>query len=226
MGAPNSGSLFQDITEPVVVINAAELLVKPSNLTYSIDKLPQFGSIYINDITGKFLYTPNTEYNGTDSFSVLTTSPALLGLPARSISQNYDITGQLVPINSSFNLDIDGDGKVTALGDGLMVIRKLFGAAFAGDALTNKAMSPTSTRTSAEIHQFIQQGITTGLLDVDKDGKTTALGDGLMVIRHLFGAAFAGAALTNKAISPDSPYFGPPANFAAVAANIDAMRPV
>ena len=223
-GAPNSGSLFQDITEPVVAINATELLVKPRNLNYSIDRLPQFGSIYINDITGKFLYTPNTEYKGTDSFSVLTTSPALLGLSARSISQSYDISGQLVPKNSSFNLDVDGDGKVTALGDGLMVIRKLFGAAFAGDALTNKAMSPTSTRTSAEIHQFIQQGITTGLLDVDKDGKTTALGDGLMVIRHLFGAAFAGAALTNKAISPDSPYFGTTVNFAAVAANIDAFK--
>ncbi|PSI00430.1 hypothetical protein [Synechococcus lacustris] len=128
--------------------------------------------------------------------------------------------------SASFNLDVDGDGKVTALGDGLMVIRKFFGAAFAGDALTNKAMSPTSTRTTAEIHQFIESGISTGTLDVDKDGKTTALGDGLMVIRHLFGPAFAGAALTNKAINPDSPYFGPPANFAAVAANIDAMRPV
>jgi len=125
-----------------------------------------------------------------------------------------------------FNLDIDGDGKVTALGDGLMVIRKLFGFAFAGDALTNKAISPTATRTTAEIHQFIESGISTGMLDVDKDGKTTALGDGLMVIRHLFGAAFAGAALTNKAISPDSPYFGTPVNFAAVATNIDSMRPV
>ena len=128
--------------------------------------------------------------------------------------------------SASFNLDVDGDGKITALGDGLMIIRKLFGAAFAGDALTNKAMSPSSTRTSAEIHEFIQQGITTGLLDVDKDGKTTALGDGLMVIRHLFGAAFANEALTNKAISPDSPYFGTTANFAAVAANIDSLRPV
>ena len=125
-----------------------------------------------------------------------------------------------------FNLDIDGDGKVTALGDGLMVIRKLFGFAFAGDALTNKAISPTATRTTAEIHQFIESGISTGTLDVDKDGKTTALGDGLMVIRHLFGAAFAGEALTNKAISPASPYFGTPANFAAVATNIDSMRPI
>ncbi|MFS6819050.1 hypothetical protein AAF134_07305 [Synechococcus lacustris Tous-12m] len=74
--------------------------------------------------------------------------------------------------------------------------------------------------------QIFKSGIDSKMLDVDKDSKTTALGDGLMVIRHLFGAAFAGAALTNKAISPDSPYFGPPANFAAVAANIDVMRPV
>ena len=142
----------------------------------------------------------------------------------------------------SFSLDVDGDGKVTALGDGLMVIRKLFGAAFAGDALINKAISPDSpylngiayntlttqqkSDVAAQIHANIQSSIDSKLLDVDKDGKTTALGDGLMVIRHLFGAAFAGAALTNKAISPDSPYFGPPVNFAAVATNIDAMRPV
>jgi len=142
----------------------------------------------------------------------------------------------------SFSLDVDRDGKVTALGDGLMIIRKLFSPAFAGDALINKAISPDSpylngiayntlttqqkADVAAQVHANIQEGIDSKMLDVDKDSKTTALGDGLMVIRHLFGAAFAGAALTNKAISPDSPYFGPPANFAAVAANIDAMRPV
>ena len=45
-----------------------------------------------------------------------------------------------------------------------------------------------------------------------------------MVIRNLFGAAFANEALTNKAISPASPYFGPPINHAAVASNIDALK--
>ena len=104
----------------------------------------------------------------------------------------------------AFNLDVDGDGKVTALGDGLMIIRKLFGSTFAGDALTNKAISPGATRNTTEIHEFIQQGIDSGLLDVDKDLRTTALGDGLMVIRKLFGATFYGSALTDKAISPDS----------------------
>ena len=36
-----------------------------------------------------------------------------------------------------------------------MVIRKLFGAAFGGDKLTNKAMSNDATRTTEEIHEYI-----------------------------------------------------------------------
>jgi len=34
------------------------------------------------------------------------------------------------------------------------------------------------------------------------------LGDGLMVIRRLFGSSFSGTALIDKAISPSSPYLG------------------
>ena len=117
----------------------------------------------------------------------------------------YDFLPQsLVLKPQSFNLDVDGDGGVTALGDGLMVIRKLFGTAFAGDALTSKAMSNNATRTTTEIHEFIQAGIDEKVLDVDGDGQVTALGDGLMVIRKLFGTAFAGDALTSKAMSNDA----------------------
>ena len=119
--------------------------------------------------------------------------------------------------------DVDGDGAVTALGDGLMIIRKLFGPAFSGDKLTDKAISPGATRTTEEIHNFIQDGINAGGLDVDQDGHTTALGDGLMVIRHLFGAAFAGAALTSKALSPDSPYAADERPWESVAGNIDGL---
>ena len=144
------------------------------------------------------------------------------------------ISASLTPL--SFNLDVDGDGKVTALGDGLMIIRKLFGSAFAGDALTNKAISSTATRNTSQIHDFIQQGIDSGLLDVDKDLRTTALGDGLMLIRRLFGAAFSGSALTDKAISPDSPHLnGSSYNLMTIdqkisisgliGGNIDALRP-
>ena len=85
-----------------------------------------------------------------------------------------------------------------------MVIRKLFGSAFDGDKLTNKAMSNDATRSTTEIHDFIQAGMDAKVLDVDGDGSVTALGDGLMIIRKLFGAAFAGDALTSKAISNDA----------------------
>jgi len=159
-----------------------------------------------------------------------------------SVASGYGFSGTSATLRPlSFNLDVDGDGLVTPLGDGLMVIRYLFGNAFAGDALINKAISPDSpllggksyTSMSATekagvaslVATNIQQGIDSNLLDVDKDGKTTPLGDGLMVIRRLFGSAFEGAALTSKAISPESPYFGDPNMHSIVAANIDALKP-
>jgi len=37
-----------------------------------------------------------------------------------------------------------------------MVIRKLFGPAFGGDKLTDKAMSNDATRTTEEIHEYIE----------------------------------------------------------------------
>ena len=36
-----------------------------------------------------------------------------------------------------------------------MIIRKLFGAAFEGEALTSKAISNEATRTTDEIHEYI-----------------------------------------------------------------------
>jgi len=167
----------------------------------------------------------NTSAARTDSITGQPLSTSIR-YTASETAAGYDFltSSTLFKVQQYFNLDVDGDGMVTALGDGLMVIRKLFGAAFAGDALTYKAISPNATRTTAEISDFIQQGIDEGLLDMDKDGKTTALGDGLMVIRRLFGAAFEGSALTNKAISPNSPYFGQTNEFNSIGINVDALR--
>jgi len=145
---------------------------------------------------------------------------------ASETASGYDfITNSTTLKATTFTLDVDGDGQVKALTDGLMVIRKLLGPAFDGDALTFKAIGSGATRTTAEIHDYIQSGIDSGLLDVDKNGKTTALTDGLMVIRRLLGPAFDGEALTFKALASDSPYFGPPADFNAVASNIDSLFP-
>jgi hypothetical protein len=59
----------------------------------------------------------------------------------------------------NFNLEVDGDGRVTAVSDGLMIMRRLFGTAFSGDALTKDAISPGATRTTDEIHHYIDEGI-------------------------------------------------------------------
>ena len=104
-----------------------------------------------------------------------------------------------------------------------MVIRKLFGAAFAGDALTNKAASSNAAVDTQAMHQWLEAGIASGKLDVDRDGRTTALGDGLMVIRHMFGTAFAGDALIDKAMSNSSPYAGQSNAAELVSQNIEAL---
>ena len=60
-------------------------------------------------------------------------------------------------------------------------------------------------------------------LDVDKNGEVTAFGDGLMVIRNLFDTAFQGEALTDKALSNDSPYWDDQEPWLAVENNIDVL---
>ena len=147
-----------------------------------------------------------------------------INFTSNNTAQNYGFSENSILLNAfPFNLDVDGDGKITALGDGLMVIRKLFGSAFAGNALTNKAISDNATRTTDEIHEYIQSGIDSQTLDVDHNEQVTALGDGLMIIRHLFGSAFSGNALIDKAISKDSPYYGEDDASQMVADNINSL---
>ena len=52
-------------------------------------------------------------------------------------------------------LDVDGDGEVGAFSDGFMILRKMFGDAFDGDALTAKAITDSATRETNEIHDYI-----------------------------------------------------------------------
>ena len=50
---------------------------------------------------------------------------------------------------------MDVDGEVGAFSDGFMILRKMFGPAFDGDALTNKAITDSATRETDDIHQYI-----------------------------------------------------------------------
>jgi Ca2+-binding RTX toxin-like protein len=91
--------------------------------------------------------------------------------------------------------DIDGNGELDPLTDGLLVLRHLFG--FSGSSLTDGAIADGAERSDVvEIQSHLE---TYALyLDIDGDGRTDALTDGLLFLRYLFG--FQGYNVTEGAI--------------------------
>ena len=113
---------------------------------------------------------------------------ALIGLVPPAIASETD----------EFTWDIDGDGKETALTDGLLVIRYLFG--FTDQALVQDAVDTSATRsTPADIKAYLDAYAAD--LDVDGNGTNSALTDGLLIIRYLFG--FNGSSLVQNAVAQD-----------------------
>ncbi len=94
-----------------------------------------------------------------------------------------------------FSFDIDESQAAQPLTDGLLVIRHLFG--FSGSALTAGAVAGLAGRaTSEDITAYLRGA--DAELDIDGNGKSEPLTDGLLLIRYLFG--FSGDALISGAI--------------------------
>jgi hypothetical protein len=94
-------------------------------------------------------------------------------------------------------LDVDADGQIAALNDGLLALRHLFG--FSGASLTAGAVGGNCTRCdAAAIGSYLAS---LAILDVDGDGETLPLTDGLLILRGMFG--FTGDTLTAGAVDGD-----------------------
>jgi hypothetical protein len=108
----------------------------------------------------------------------------------------YGVFAQRFALPPLATLDVDGNGVLGALTDGLLILRKLFG--FTGDTLITGAVGANCTRCdAASISSYI-----TGLgltLDIDNNGSLGALTDGLLCLRFLFG--FTGTTLTSGAVA-------------------------
>lgn len=93
-------------------------------------------------------------------------------------------TDPLVSNTSNFTWDIDGDGNVTPLTDGLLTLRYLFG--FRSAILIEGAIGANATRSTAiDIESYFDGG--SEKMDIDGDGYTKPLTDGLLLLRYLFG---------------------------------------
>ncbi|MDH6062212.1 hypothetical protein, partial [Umezakia ovalisporum] len=66
------------------------------------------------------------------------------------------------------------------------------------------AIASDATRNLAEIQEYLQQGLHQGYLDIDGNGETKALSDGIIAIRYMFGSSFPGEQLIDGAIAPDA----------------------
>jgi hypothetical protein len=98
-------------------------------------------------------------------------------------------------LGSSSLMDVDSNGVIDALTDGLLIIRYLFG--LTGDALTDNAVAGDCNRCDNTAIETYLDGLS--ILDVDTNGVTDALTDGLLIIRYQFGLT--GDALTNNAVA-------------------------
>ena len=96
------------------------------------------------------------------------------------------------------SLDIDGNGEFDALTDGLLILRSFFG--ITNDALISDAVADNSSYSSAtEIQSRIDSFQPS--LDIDNNGETDALSDGLIILRYLFGIS--SSSLIDGVLSPD-----------------------
>ena len=94
-----------------------------------------------------------------------------------------------------FSFDVDENLEAQPLTDGLLVIRHLFG--FSGDSLTSGAVSGEANRDSSDsIASYLTDA--DSQLDIDGDGESKPLTDGLLLIRYLFG--FSGDSLISGAV--------------------------
>jgi len=86
----------------------------------------------------------------------------------------------------TFNLDIDGNGEVKSLTDGLLVMRYLLRHHLLGETWIEGIVGDGAARTTAaDIEAYLESGVSDLILDIDGNGEVKSLTDGLLVMRYL-----------------------------------------
>jgi hypothetical protein len=112
-------------------------------------------------------------------------------LAAPTAEINFDRIEQQngVYVEEDGRFDIDGNGVISALTDGILVnryITGLRGADLIADAIGEEAQRTTATQIETYLRNLISGGVL-NRLDADDDGVVTPGVDGLLIFRHLGG---------------------------------------
>ncbi|MFH2028031.1 MAG: VCBS repeat-containing protein, partial [Nanoarchaeota archaeon] len=174
-----SGDDWQDVS---IVINQPEII--KSGETLKLDQLWNPNDVKTS-VVGKYRVYAALTQNG----EVIQTSTGVL-----ETSWEFNITCGL--------WDVDNDGKVVNSTDGLLIVRYLL--EFTGKSLNESALGSGAKRTNSEdIVDYISSLDTDYcLLDVDGDGVTDGLSDGVMIYRYMSGVI--GGELIDQSVYPDA----------------------
>ncbi|MGL5003314.1 MAG: hypothetical protein ACRDAM_10285, partial [Casimicrobium sp.] len=106
---------------------------------------------------------------------------------------------------ASCTLNADANNTIAASSDAMLATRYLFG--FQGEALTTGVIGQNAARTADEIVTYLDSLKNDPLrkLDLDGDGQSLALTDGLLMLRAMLGLS--GDALTTSAMGQPSAAF-------------------
>ena len=126
---------------------------------------------------------------------------ALVAAPTPSLTPTPISTPTITPTLTPGGaiLDVDPDGEITPLTDGLLVLRHRFG--FSGSPLISNAVDDDCGRCDVAAVDAYLDSLADDL-DIDLDGVLQPLTDGLLVLRFLFG--FSGTALVTGAVGEDA----------------------
>jgi len=144
------------------------------------------------NISNPTLYTANfttlPDFEGTK----INFSPDPDNLP-NFVSSSIALTSSLS------TQDIDGNGVIDVLTDGIIVIRYILG--FSGETLIKGASGEGASRDSEKIVTYLDEVRDRDILDIDGNGRVET-NDGILFLRYAFG--FGGDALIEDAISPNA----------------------
>jgi hypothetical protein len=186
------------MSDQVVAVEVSNILISGSPVTVSytvtiIDPAAAPGPTPTPTRTPTRTSTPTPTRTPTR-----TPSPTATRTPTRTPTPSITPTPSRTPTLGPMPLDADGNQSITALEDGLLTLRFLFG--FEGSQLTNGVIGQGCTRCDAPSIQSYLAWLG-DLLDIDDDGELDPLTDGLLVARYLFG--FSGSLLVSGAVDGD-----------------------